>query len=368
MLFYPLPDTTVSPVPKCERAHHDGPAIGAFAPGPQTGEMQTFLPFPDFQQSAAALDRVRLGKQRVEALQILRALVIPEYGWQSHPAVRMWMGYVPALTLYGLAMVDEWTSRGGEDTTREKIMEFAPQAAHPDYAAKIPMPPWLGDPDFHLSHRSRLIAKDPRFYAPLFPDTEADLEYVWPEPRLELLPEDPAGERMWVLRLPLGDTEPEQLKTVTPAAGRTREGRCRGRRLPIRLCRFRRAPPGQAAQASAEAARQEAHPETPAAGRGVHHPSGQLDSRHPGRRRTLLRRGQGPGPSDHRRRPVRAQLPGGRDRGPLGLRLPRAAAGPAGLLPGARTVAVSRPTSGCASIRYPFRGAGRLLNTGRLAP
>ena len=110
--------------------------------------MQTFLPFPDFQQSAAVLDRVRLGKQRVEALQILRALVIPEYGWQSHPAVRMWMGYVPALTMYGLAMVDEWTARGGEDTTREKIMEFAPQAAHPDYAAKIPMPPWLGNAGF----------------------------------------------------------------------------------------------------------------------------------------------------------------------------------------------------------------------------
>jgi len=43
--------------------------------------MQTFLPFPDFQQSAAVLDRARLGKQRVEALQTLRALVIPEYGW-----------------------------------------------------------------------------------------------------------------------------------------------------------------------------------------------------------------------------------------------------------------------------------------------
>jgi len=187
--------------------------------------MQTFLPFPDFQQSAAALDRVRLGKQRVEALQILRALVIPEYGWRSHPAVRMWMGHVPALTMYGLAMVDEWTARGGEDTTREKIMEFAPQAAHPDYAAKIPMPPWLGEPDFHLSHRSRLIAKDPRFYTKAFPGTDPDLEYVWPEPRHELLPEDPAGDRMWVLRLPLGDTEPEQLKTVSlPPAGRARPG------------------------------------------------------------------------------------------------------------------------------------------------
>ncbi|MGO4193651.1 MSMEG_6728 family protein [Arthrobacter sp. YAF17] len=185
--------------------------------------MQTFLPFPDFQQSAAALDRARLGKQRVEALQTLRALVIPEYGWQSHPAIRMWMGYVPALTMYGLAMVDEWTARGGEDTTREKIMEFAPQAAHPDYAAKIPMPPWLGAPELHLSHRSRLIAKDPRFYTELFPDTDPDLEYVWPEPRHELVPEDPAGDRMWVLRLPLGDTKPDKLDTVSlPPVGKAK--------------------------------------------------------------------------------------------------------------------------------------------------
>ena len=185
--------------------------------------MQTFLPFPDFQQSAAVLDRERLGKQRVEALQTLRALVIPEYGWQSHPAIRMWMGYVPALTLYGLTMVDEWTARGGEDTTREKIMEFAPQAAHPGYASKIPMPPWLGAPELHLSHRSRLIAKDPRFYTELFPGTDPDLEYVWPEPKHELVPEDPSGDRMWVLRLPLGDTVPEKLDTVSlPPVGKAK--------------------------------------------------------------------------------------------------------------------------------------------------
>lgn len=187
--------------------------------------MQTFLPFPDFRQSAAALDRLRLGKQRVEALQVLRALVIPEYGWQSHPAVRMWMGHVPALTMYGLAMVDEWTARGGEDTTREQIMEFAPQAAHPDYAAKIPLPYWLGNPEFHLSHRSRLVAKDQRFYAEAFPGTEPDLEYVWPEPKHELLPEDPAGDRMWILRLPLGDDDdPRQLDTVSLPPARRAKG------------------------------------------------------------------------------------------------------------------------------------------------
>ena len=138
---------------KCEYAHPIPAAIGALGPGPQTGEMQTYLPFPDFQQSAAVLDRVRLGKQRVEALQILRALVIPEYGWQSHPAVRMWMGYVPALTLYGLSMVDEWTARGGEDTTREKIMEFAPAGRAPGLCRQ--------DPDAAVAGRSRSAPQPP---------------------------------------------------------------------------------------------------------------------------------------------------------------------------------------------------------------
>jgi hypothetical protein len=183
--------------------------------------MQTFLPYPDFRQSAAALDTPRLGKQRVEALQTLRALVIPEYGWQSHPAIRMWMGHVPALTMYGLAMVDEWTKRGFADNTRDNIREFAPQAAHPDYAAKILLPPWLGDPEFHLSHRSNLIRKDPHFYEEVFPGTEHGLEYVWPEPRHEFLPEDPEGEVLWILREHVVDDDPEQLTKVgLPAVGR----------------------------------------------------------------------------------------------------------------------------------------------------
>ena len=51
--------------------------------------MQTFLPYPDFTASAAALDPRRLGKQRVEALQVLRGLTVAGYGWRHHPAVRM---------------------------------------------------------------------------------------------------------------------------------------------------------------------------------------------------------------------------------------------------------------------------------------
>ena len=140
--------------------------------------MQTFLPFADFNESAQILDSARLGKQRVEALQVLRAIVLPAYGWQSHPAMQMWRGYVPELTRYALAMVDEWTDRGNADSTRPLITEFAPAAA--THGATFPVPSWLGDEALHLSHRSNLVRKAPEFYAPLFPGVPDDLPYVWP--------------------------------------------------------------------------------------------------------------------------------------------------------------------------------------------
>jgi len=39
--------------------------------------VQTFPPFADFEETARSLDTRRLGKQRVETLQILRALTRP---------------------------------------------------------------------------------------------------------------------------------------------------------------------------------------------------------------------------------------------------------------------------------------------------
>lgn len=67
--------------------------------------MATFLLYPDFSRSAAVLDDRRLGKQRVETLQVVRAL-------------------------------------------------RAAQA----------MPPWLGDERVHASHQASLLRKDPAHY------------------------------------------------------------------------------------------------------------------------------------------------------------------------------------------------------------
>src|SRR5690606_41036829 len=88
---------------------------GGCAPG-RTGNtdrpMQTFLPYPGFAESALVLDRRRLGTQRVEAIPVLRGLIVPGYGWRRHPAVRMWTGYEEALVRYGLEVCRIWREPG----------------------------------------------------------------------------------------------------------------------------------------------------------------------------------------------------------------------------------------------------------------
>ena len=42
------------------------------------------------------------------------------------------------------------------------------------------LPPWLGDADFHRSHRSSLLNKEPEWYSDVFTDVSPDLPYVWP--------------------------------------------------------------------------------------------------------------------------------------------------------------------------------------------
>ncbi len=166
--------------------------------------MQTFLPYADFEASAAALDPPRLGKQRVETLQILRALELPEYGWANHPAVVMWRHHVPALVLYGLVCARAWTRLGHADSTYDQMAEFAPgidALTQADLAARGMLPSWLGDPRLHTSHRSKLLTKDPEYYASRFAGTPLGLDYFWPpaDPAPAGDPDGPAGAPLWVL-------------------------------------------------------------------------------------------------------------------------------------------------------------------------
>ncbi|MFZ2448768.1 MAG: MSMEG_6728 family protein [Syntrophobacteraceae bacterium] len=139
--------------------------------------INTFLPYPSFSESARVLDGKRLGKQRIEVLQILRSLAGESRGWRNHPAVRMWRGYARTLAVYGIEMCAEWKRRGYRDATAEKILEILLGL---ERIAESRNPPWLGDRAFHLSHQSNLVRKNPDHYRGFFPEVPDDLPYIWP--------------------------------------------------------------------------------------------------------------------------------------------------------------------------------------------
>lgn len=137
--------------------------------------MQTFMPYPDFEVSAYVLDDRRLGKQRVEALQIMRALS-GRGGWRHHPAVRMWRGYRDALRAYGLAVCREWKRRGYRDTVAAKLRRFTARPGRPT------LPPWMGYRPFHRRHRANLLRKDPTWYGQWGWLDRPGSGYIWPVP------------------------------------------------------------------------------------------------------------------------------------------------------------------------------------------
>jgi hypothetical protein len=131
--------------------------------------MQTFLPYADFQKTAKTLDYRRLGKQRVEAFQILKVLSgkSTSKGWINHPTVKMWRGYEIALRMYLRVIILEWIGRGYKNSMDIPVEELV-----------YDLPFWIGNEDFHASHRSNLKRKNPEFYKKF---SEPDnLPYIWP--------------------------------------------------------------------------------------------------------------------------------------------------------------------------------------------
>ena len=131
--------------------------------------MQTFLPYANFSRSARALDYKRLGKQRVEALQIHNIVSGKRTtgGWVNHPAVKMWKGYAAALAVYHNTMIDEWVDRGYNNN-----MPKLP-------VGHLETPTWLGDERLHSSHRSNLLRKDADFYGTKGGQESPDMGYFW---------------------------------------------------------------------------------------------------------------------------------------------------------------------------------------------
>jgi hypothetical protein len=143
--------------------------------------MQTFMPLPNYRETACILDNKRLGKQRVEAKQILIALNVdvgphqgnPQSGWRHHPCLKLWKGFEKELVSYAIAICSEWRSRKFKDILLDQFMETYYQL--PD----CPVPSFLGNELFHRSHQSNLLRKLPSHYGQYFQITN-DLPYYWP--------------------------------------------------------------------------------------------------------------------------------------------------------------------------------------------
>ena len=136
--------------------------------------MQTFLPLEDFTASAKSLDYRRLGKQRVEAKQILNALegaaAGQKAGWVTHPAVLMWRGFEDALRYYHDVMIQEWVARGYNNNM--PVFDVNPD--------QVEYPAWVGDERFHASHRANLLRKDFAYYQQHGWSEDPEIPYFWP--------------------------------------------------------------------------------------------------------------------------------------------------------------------------------------------
>jgi len=151
--------------------------------------MQTFLPYPSFRESALSLDIQRLGKQRVEGMQILSALLSKKYdnelesvvnfnpkGWTHHPATLMWKNHEGSLYLYVKEICKVWIEdHGFKDTISWKIDKIIK-----DSKLNYSDPIWLGDEKLHLSHKSNLLRKDFAYYSKIWTGVSPNLPYVWP--------------------------------------------------------------------------------------------------------------------------------------------------------------------------------------------
>jgi hypothetical protein len=137
--------------------------------------MQTFLPYSDIKESLRVLDNKRLGKQRVEAYQIISALTgrpkmngKPYSGWLNHPCCILWKNHIPLLKYYYNECIKEWVKRGFNNTMKfEEINE------------SVYFPSWWGNELFHDSHKSNLLRKDFEYYSKFGWNVDSNDPYVW---------------------------------------------------------------------------------------------------------------------------------------------------------------------------------------------
>jgi hypothetical protein len=148
--------------------------------------MQTFLPSRSFYASVNTLDNKRLGKERVEAKQLLAILLEKRTtgAWVNHPALLMWKGYECALAAYMNECIYCWCAKGFRNTMKywhpNRGFYFSNNNRNEWLAFPYISPLWLGNEKLHSSHRAALLYKNYAFYSQYRWGEEPTLNYWWP--------------------------------------------------------------------------------------------------------------------------------------------------------------------------------------------
>lgn len=139
----------------------------------------TFRPYADHRRTASVLDYRRLGKQRVEAIQIAGAalsyLTGESGGWTNHPVVRMWAGrsnpyldhacgqiHLADLLDYYEVVSSEWRRRGYNHQMNYRVLPLYSILEDSRFVwADHPLP-W--GPYEELVQKHILLRKDPEWY------------------------------------------------------------------------------------------------------------------------------------------------------------------------------------------------------------
>jgi hypothetical protein len=215
--------------------------------------VNTFVTDNDPVQCAKNLDYRRLGKQRVEAFQLLNVLLErgdKTKGWSNHPALLMWKGYENGLKYYLNCMIDEWINRGYNNTMAHEVYDVddadnndgdtdnnggdtdnnggdtdnnggvtdddAADTGEDEKSIIILMPWWFNCYQLQLSHKCSLLRKDYDHYSKVFHLTQEEKDnyflegYIWPS---KLTPKE--KKLLKQNKLPFSSFEP--LGSGTPA-------------------------------------------------------------------------------------------------------------------------------------------------------
>ena len=109
------------------------------------------------------LDYRRLGKQRVEAKQIIDTIENKTDGWKNHPVSKMWKDHVIGLKYYFNCCVDEWVNRGYKNTMIKYDLSdyLLPDGSYDE----LKLLPWFYyNKQIQESFKASLYRKEPDFY------------------------------------------------------------------------------------------------------------------------------------------------------------------------------------------------------------